>query len=222
MAVSAEERRFLLSQTSLLAERDLTRLWAHAAQLSDVEFAAFIVQAYPAVADPYITIAGTLSASWFELSDPASSYVASLAPLPPPAKLENSARWALSADGDQGRKNLSGSLQRAVFDGARDTTRLNIESTGSKWALNARATACPWCRMMATRGPVYKSGTTALSSCHDNGHCVAMEIRDNQIYSPPSYMEAWDDEYLKAVANAGSGDVKSIQAAWRQVLATQA
>jgi hypothetical protein len=216
MAVSAPERRFLLSQTSLLAERDLNSLWAQADKLSDAEFAAFLVSAYPTIADPYITMAATQAAAWFELSAPESTYVAELAPLPAPEKLQINARWALSTD--EARVNLSGSLQRAVFDGARETTMLNVEKTNSRWAVVARAAACPWCRMMATRGAVFKSGATALASCHDNGHCIAQEIRQGQDFEPPAYMDSWGDEYEKARANAGSGDPKAIQAAWRQIL----
>lgn len=165
-------------------------------------------------------MSGDLAAAWFELSDPASDYIASTAPLPVAEKLTASAEWGLGATGDAGKARLSGTLQRAVFDGARETTMLNVVQTQSKWAVHARATACPWCRMMATRGAVYKSGAGALAACHDHGHCVAMEIRGEESYNPPDYVSQWDDEYLKARADAGTADPKAIQAAWRQLLTT--
>lgn len=217
MAVSAQERLYLLSQVNQLAQTQLNQLWAQADQLSNTEFAAFVVAAFPRLADPFVSMTGTLAATWFELSDPASTFVASVAPLPPVEKLASSADWALGAHGGAGKDRLAGTLQRAVFDGSRETTLLNVVQTKSKWAVHARATACPWCRMMATRGAVYKSGATALAACHDHGHCVAMEIRQGQSYSPPDYVSQWDDEYAKARANAGSGDAKAIQAAWRQI-----
>lgn len=220
MAVSAPERRFLLSQINKLAEAELNQLWGQAERLSDVDFFGFIVQAYPIVVDPYVDMAANLAATWFELSDPTSTYRAVTAPPPPVEKLAKSAEWALKSLGDQGRVNLEGSLNRAVFDGARDTTRINVERTGSRWAIDARPTACPWCRMMATRGAVYRKKATALASCHDNGHCVAIEDRTGD-YEPPAHIEKWEDEYLKARANAGSGDPKEIQAAWRQIIAAE-
>lgn len=220
MAVSAEERRYLLSQVNRLAEQQLNQLWQQAASLATAEFFAHIVQAYPIVVDPYIDMSADLAATWFELSDPASTYRAVTAPQPPVEKLEASARWALKATGAQGRTDLTGSLNRAVFDGARETTRLNVERTGSKWAVDARPSACPWCRMMATRGAVYKKEATALSACHDNGHCVAIEVRTGD-YEPPAHIEQWEDEYAKARADAGTGDTKAIQAAWRQLLISQ-
>lgn len=217
MAVSAQERRYLLSQVNRLAETELNQLWATAERLSTVEFFQYIVGAYPVVVDPYIDMASNLAATWFELSDPDSKYRAVQAPNPPVEQLQANARWALKAPGEQGKTDLSGSLNRAVFDGARETTRINVEATGSSWAVHARATACPWCRMMATRGAVYKSSATALKACHDNGHCIAVEDRLGD-YEPPSYVEQWEDEYQKARANSGSGDPKQIQAAWRQLL----
>lgn len=216
MAVSAAERRYLLSQVNRLADTELNQLWSAAERLSTVDFFQYIVGAYPVVVDPYIDMAATLSATWFEESDPSSRYRAVLAPNPPVEKLQANARWALKATGDQGRVDLSGSLNRAVFDGARETTRINVERTNSRWAIDARVTACPWCKMMATRGSVYRSQATALSSCHDNGHCIALEDRTGD-YEPPAHVEQWEDEYLKARANAGSGDPKAIQAAWRQL-----
>lgn len=217
MAVSAEERRYLLQQVTRLAETDLGQLWQQTDQLPSTEFAQTIVTVYPQVVDPYIDMAATLAATWFEESDPESTYRAVVAPSPPVEQLQANARWALKSLGDQGRTDLSGSLNRAVFDGARETTLINVERTKSRWAVDARVTACPWCRMMATRGAVYKSAANALKACHDNGHCVAIEDRIGD-YAPPAHIEQWEDEYRKARANAGSGDPKQVQAAWRQLL----
>lgn len=216
MAVSAPERRYLLQQTVRLAETELSALWTRAAELATQEFFDYVVSAYPIVVDPYIDMASTLSATWFEESDPASRYRAVVAPNPPVEKLQANARWALKATGEQGRTDLAGSMNRAVFDGARETTMVNVERTGSRWAVDARPTACPWCRMMAIRGSVYKTSANALRACHDNGHCVALEDRLGT-YEPPSHVEQWEDQYFKARADAGSGDPKAIQAAWRQL-----
>lgn len=220
MTVSAPERRYLLQEVVRLAEDELTALWAQATRLASTEFATYMVEAYPVLVDPYIAFTASLAAGWFEESDPASSYVAAIAPNPPVEKLSDNAEWALKALGEQGRDNLAYSMNRAVFDGARETTQLNVERTGSLWAVDARPTACPWCRMMVTRGAVYKSEANALKACHDNGHCVAVEDRLGT-YEPPSHVEQWEAEYLKARANAGSGDPKAIQAAWRQQLAAE-
>lgn len=240
MAVTPEERRYLLQQVSQLAESQLNQLWEQASQLSSSEFAVFMIEAFPQLADPYFQMASDLAATWFELSDPASLYKALTAPPLAVEKLVSSTQWALGAQGDMAKSRLQGTLQRAVFDGARQTTLINVERTQSYWVRHARPDACPFCRMLATRhsdpNGWYTSEEAALQvvgrgsskatrgarnigeKYHDDCYCIACEVREGQEYEPPEYVQQWDDEYDKARANAGSGDPKQIQAAWRQLL----
>ncbi len=190
-------------------------MWDRATNLSDIDFASFITDAFSEVVDPYISMAADLAATWFELSAPESAYIATPAPLLPAERLTESALWALTAKGDLGLDRLTGTAQRAVFDGARETTLLNVERTNSRWARHASANACPFCRMLATRGAVYWTKGAAVKS-HDLCHCVAIEDRDGN-YQPPPYVEQWNQEYIDARRNAGSGDPKQILAAWRQL-----
>lgn len=272
MPVSAEERRFLLQQVNRLAQTDLDRLWNEAASRSNADFAALVAEAFPEVVDPYNSMAAQLAATWFELSLPQSTYIAEVAPPIPVEKLLASTRWALGATGNQGLQRLSGTLQRAVLDGARDTTLLNVETTGSRWARHARPDACPFCKLLATREASYRSEADALrvsgrsidltakdrrmraaglattdelldrratysrgsrtgqtktrqqrgsqalgEKYHDDCHCIAIEVRDGQTYEPPDYAAKWQDDYLKARANAGNGDPKAILSAWRSI-----
>lgn len=215
MAVSAAERQYLLNQVGRLAQSDLDQLWRQADQLADTDFFTFVVQAFPEVVDPYHQAAGQLAADWFEQSLPASSYVARVVDPLPSEKLLASAQWALGGDGQVGLARLQGTLQRAVFDGARDTTLLNVQATGSGWARYASANACAFCRLLATRGAAYRSENTAATKVHDHCSCIPIEDRDNS-YEPPDYVSAWQEEYVAARDAAGSGDPKEILAAWRQ------
>lgn len=188
----------------------MARLWAQA-QLSEAEFAAWMVAAFPDLADPFVEMAAMLAADWFEASLPDSPYMAVTADPIPRDRLEASARWALYTPGDpQGQ--LSGTLQRAVFDGARETTRVNVERTNAKWARYASANACEFCRLMAIRGAVYHGEP---GNFHDNDRCIAVEDRTGD-YQPPDYVSRWEDEYSAARRVAG-GDTKQILAAWRQL-----
>lgn len=238
MAVSAAERRFLLDQVDRLAQTDLNTLWSAAALLAGREFFDFIVDGFPEIATDYNQVAGQIAANWFEESDPLSPYVAVVAPPVGAARLAGSARWALGGDGTVGLTRLSGALQRATFDGLRDTTALNIEQTSSRWIRVARANACGFCRLLATRtGESSYTSRQAASNVvtrrrggvrpaggkyHDNCYCQPVEIRDNQSISDvlseddARLVDQWNDEYLKARANAGTGDPKQILAAWRQ------
>lgn len=215
MAVSAPERQYLLNQVNRLAANDLNRLWSQAEQLADVDFFAYILQAFPDLVDPYHQAAGQLAANWFEESLPSSGYIAKVVDPLPVGKVTASAQWALGGDGVKALNRLGGTLQRAVFDGARETTWLNIEATNTAWARYASANACAFCRLLATRGADYRSEKTAATKVHDHCSCIPVEDRDGS-YQPPDYLERWQSEYRTARTESRSGDPKQILAAWRQ------
>lgn len=216
MPVSPAERQYLLNQVGRLAQNDLDRLWRQAEQLATGEFFTYVLQAFPDVVDPYHQAAGQLAATWFEESLPASPYVAMVVDPLPVEKLSASARWALGGDGVKALDRMQGTLQRAVFDGARDTTLLNVQATRSGWARYASASACEFCKLLATRGAAYRSEDTAATKVHDHCSCIPVEDRDNS-YLPPDYVQAWQDEYSKARSEAGSGNAKAILSAWRRL-----
>lgn len=240
MPVTAEERRFLLDQVNQQASNDLRALWGRMSELGTAEFAALMVDAFPRVVDPYVAISSSLAAHWFELSAPQSSYIAVTAPPVEAAQLTSSAEWALGAPGDKALDRMEGTLQRAVFDGARDTITINVERTGSRWIRHARADACAFCRMLAQRGAVFRSAGSATNvgdggrirgtrtpgdKFHDHCHCVSVEIREGQdLYDvvDSDYLnriDQWEAEYKQAFADVPDGDtggVKSVMAAWRK------
>lgn len=136
-------------------------MWRRAAQ-TDTEFATLMMAAFPQIAQAYAGIAGDLAADWYQAAAPALPYTPVTAP-PMVERWTQSARWALGADGEAALTRMSGSLQRAVFDGARDTTILNTEfEPGARWARHASANACEFCRMLATRGAVYRTEHDAV------------------------------------------------------------
>lgn len=182
--------------------------------MSDTEFAQFIITGFAEVVDPWIAAASDLSAMWFEETVPRPAIVA---PPIPVDRLRSSAQWALGAKGDQGLARLEHTTQRAVFDGARETTLINVERNNIRWARDARPDACSFCRLLATRTGqyLYRSRDTAATKVHDDCHCLPIEVVNPDDYELPDHVQAWEDEYLKARANAGSGDTSKILAAWR-------
>ena len=238
MAVSAAERRVLLDQVNRLAQTDLINLWRAAELLSGDDFFDYLVAGFPELAANYHQIAAQVAASWFEESDPLSTFVARVAAPIAADRLVSTAQWALGGDGRQALSRMTGSLQRATFDGARDTVFDNIEATQSRWIRVARPNACGFCRLLATRTDELsytsrEAATNVVSTrrrvsrprgekFHDDCYCQPVEIRSNQTVSDvlsaedAALVDQWNDEYLKARANAGSGDPKQILAAWRQ------
>ena len=160
MAISPVERQNLLADLSSVAIRDLVELWRRAT-VADVDFAQFLIDAYPEIAVSYAEVAADLAADWYEQSAPDLPYQAVTAGPPPVDVLQKSTQWALGADGDKALSRLSGTLQRSVFDGARRTTLVNVEREGSKWVRYASANACAFCALLATRSAVYTSKQSA-------------------------------------------------------------
>lgn len=213
-----------------LATADVRNLWAAAERLTNVDFTQFIIDAYPDVIAPWAAAAADFAATWFEESVDTTAVIADPIPID---RLKGLARWALSDDGGtQTLPKLEGTGQRAVFDGARDTTILNVENNNMRWARDARADACAFCRLLATKTQqLYTSRYSAIrvvgrrgrprgardvgEKYHDYCYCVPVEVPDLQNYQLPEHAQQWEDELAKARANAGSGNLKAILAAWR-------
>lgn len=163
MPVSPSERQLILGQVNTLAAQDLLRLWRAAEALSSTEFAQFVIDGFPAIADPYAAMAADLAADWYDDSAPDLPYTAIPTGMPDVNALNESTSWALGATGEAALARLSGTLQRAVYNSARDTIYSNTaREPGSKWVRYASANACAFCALLATRGQVYASKQSAL------------------------------------------------------------
>lgn len=112
-------------------------------------------------------------------------------------RVEANARFALS---DSGPEDVAGQLERSgirgISDQARNTLIYNAEREGGKWFRIPQATACGFCRLLATRGPVYKSAHAAAAS-HDKCKCSVAIERPGMSYTRPAYMNAWNNDYRK-------------------------
>ncbi|MGC5249459.1 hypothetical protein ACPXB3_21345 [Gordonia sp. DT219] len=163
MATSPTERKQILARLVQVAGGDLDSLWRRAESLDSNSFRSLLIEAFPRLIDPYAAAAADLSATWYDEADPAARYVAQPGPLPISEQLRSSASWALNVgSGTDALTLLSGTLQRAIFGAARDTTDLNVASEpGARWARHASANACEFCKMLATRSAVYSSEQAA-------------------------------------------------------------
>lgn len=127
---------------------------------------------------------------------------------------------------------LDGATQRYVMSAARDTITENADREGVRWARHAKADACAFCRMLASRGPEYLTKESADvvvgrrgrprgkrklgEQYHDFCQCEPVAVRAGDSYSPPDYAADWELQYFKAVAEVGnSRDTKAILAAMR-------
>lgn len=160
------ERQRILVQLHTLAVEDLVKLWRAASgmDLESQAFRALIEEAYPDIPARWGTAAAEFAAQWYDEAAPELAYRATPAPLHPVEQYAANANWALGAVGEAALDRLVADLQWSMFDMARTTTELNVESeTGSRWARYASSTACAFCRVMASRGAVYSSAASATT-----------------------------------------------------------
>ncbi|QFG10024.1 capsid maturation protease [Mycobacterium phage IdentityCrisis] len=197
MALSPTEFQQLLAGLAADLGNKIDTLTPRLGQLDRREQLAFISDAYPALATPYLAGSGNLTAVFYDerpVQAAASDFVAVPADVLPDEQLAASARWAMLQSDPANA--LKGSATRAVFTSSRDTVILNARREGVRWARHASANACGFCRMLATRGAVYRGEALARKS-HDHCHCVAVPDRDGT-YEPPAYVEQWRADYDQA------------------------
>lgn len=156
--------------------------------------------AYPLVVDPVIAASAQVSAEWYRSLDPEAQFAVEPVAPPPVSALQTNVRWAVTQLDVVGA--LSGSAERQVFTASRETVASNADRERVRFARYASANACPWCRVLATRGAVYRAADLAVKG-HDNCHCIAVPERGGNTYQAPDYVAGWLEDYNAARKEVG-------------------
>jgi hypothetical protein len=106
MPVTVAERRYILDTISGMAATDINNLWYAAEQQNEVDFAAFVIAAFPYVIDPYHQLAAMTSATLFELDHPREVSTA--------AKVANAQRESVIREATQILKEAAGEVAVSV------------------------------------------------------------------------------------------------------------
>lgn len=170
------------------------------ALVAGTQDSSVLQDAYPQLIDPFIGASGQLAAEWYQSLDPESTFAVEVDEHPALPVLQTNVRWALTQP--DLASALSGSAERQVFTSTRNTLVRNASREHVRYARYASATACSWCRVLATRDPVYHSAENAVKG-HDNCHCIAVPVRGGDTYTPPDYVHQWLDEYNAARDEVG-------------------
>lgn len=171
MALAVSEFQLVLVQLAADLGIKIGRLLARLDRLDQREALAFITEAYPELAASYLAASGELSLQFYNEQPTVSLYEAKAIDLIPTERLAASGRWSLLQDDPA--QALVGSSERAVMDQSRltilenlaeeyDVPMVEIETPGTRWARQASINACSFCRVMSTRGAVYRSKNDAL------------------------------------------------------------
>lgn len=205
MAVAVAEFQQLLTGLADEAVSGIGKLLGRLDRLDLSEARAFLTDAYPELITPFLAAAADLTATWYEEQSGPVGYQAITPDLAPVEQLGTSARWALTQSGPV--IALGGAGTRTIFATSRDTVITNVRRERVKWARHASPNACGFCRLLATRGPVYWS-QEAAQKAHDYCHCIGVPDRDGS-YQPAPYVAEWKRDY-KAAVKGGAKTVGEI------------
>lgn len=180
---------------------------------------------------------------------------APLAPPPPDEQVEASLRWAAHdvwtppappaglAPGEESAfsaRIAAGLMQEAadrteaaVSKLALDTGRRTVvdavdrDPAATGWYRSAQPTGCAFCRLLASRGAVYKDRGTAGADAnerfegdgafkfHDNCQCVAMPVLAGDTFELSPEAARWDEVYQQYAAGHSGDQLRRFRAALR-------
>ncbi|MFF3620058.1 hypothetical protein [Streptomyces sp. NPDC002467] len=136
---------------------------------------------------------------------------------PPDAQVDSSLRWAtkdvwerdpedpattpaqrepLEVRLDQAEKKAEAVAQKLVTDQGRGTVQEAVrqDRQATAWARSAALGACAFCKLLASRGAVYKQDTAGFRS-HDGCHCGVVPVFKGQRFELSDHAREWERIY---------------------------
>lgn len=176
MATQAEitQYRSVIDGLSAVAFVKLKALLESLANPNPITFRDALLATYPEMMRPFMAAASEVAAQWYTELRLQAGIIGQFVPVPavdaPPGQLDAIVRKSLTPlfrpqefIGANILELLAGSTQRLISNQGRET----IDQTASKdivtvsWARHARPGACDFCKMLAGRGSVYRSSSSA-------------------------------------------------------------
>lgn len=177
LVAHAQALQSVLADLGTVTVQQVVTLFRKYAGITD--FPALLKQALPEIVTPHAEAAAHITAQWYDELNPSSTFEATPVVDLAPERFNKTADWALYAPGDaKPEERLAGSTKRMVSDASRDTVLSNVREEGVLWARYASANACAFCRMVATRGAVYR---TELSASRVTGQAVNLTVADRRM-----------------------------------------
>lgn len=107
---------------------------------------------------------------------------------------------------DQAETKAEQVAQKLVADTGRGTVRAAVrqDRQATAWARSAARGACAFCKMLASRGAVFKEDTADFRA-HDGCHCGVIPVFRGQRFEPSPQAREWERIY-REYAQGHSGD----------------
>lgn len=190
-----------------MAQKDLVDFWKLLDKTNPLEVKAAMLEFMPEMVATYGESAALLAADFYDSIRPSGldPFVPDVADVPDAAQVAAVTRNGISPlfqaepDGAAALSKLASATQRLVNQPARETIDRNSkrDPNGASWArVPMGRTTCAFCRMLASRGPVYGSKASASakrsgSRYHDDCDCKPVPM-----WSEADYPEGYDPEAL--------------------------
>lgn len=150
------------------------------------DFRVIVEAAFPEIVGQYAAAGALASAQWYDEMAPDLDYRAVPVVDLPAERFTKTIGWSLYAPGQASPLDrMAGAAQRMIFDASRQTVLANLDTeygsapeVGTRWARYASATACGFCRMLATRKAVYRSAESATRVV---GRSTELTVSDRRI-----------------------------------------
>lgn len=215
---AARDRRAQAALIALLL-RDMRTLRRLIAPVRLRETVPDWIAAVRSLVDQYGAASSSLAATAYEEQREAagirSRYSAEPAPAPPDEQVEASLRWAVAelwggGDLETAQSKAEGAAQKLVLDQGRETLRQAVrqDRDAVAYARAAALGACSFCKLMASRGAIYKtagtagreaderfSGDASVVKFHDNCHCTIIPVFRGQRFELSEHAAGWDRLY---------------------------
>lgn len=127
--------------------------------------------------------------------------------------------WSQTPDVSAAQTLVTGAVDKMVIDTGRQTIvdAVHRDTEARGWARVTRPGACSFCRLLATRGAVYKTKASGGFQAHDHDHCFVEPLFGGS-YEMAAHVRA-DEALYKRVTKGKSG--KAARLAFRQAVEAQ-
>ncbi|MFD5137459.1 hypothetical protein ACFWMX_14655 [Streptomyces sp. NPDC058378] len=194
-----------------------------------------------ALVDQYGAASTSLAADYYEAERVAAAvtgrFTVPLLDPPPDEQVDSSLRWAtkdiwerdpedpattdaqrepLTVRLGQAEKKAEAVAQKLVTDQGRGTVQAAVrqDRQATAWARAAALGACAFCKLLATRGAVYKQDTADFRA-HDGCHCGVVPVFRGQRFELSDHAREWERLYREFAAPHSGDQLKR----FRQALA---
>jgi hypothetical protein len=182
-----------------------------------------------AIVQQYSRVSAALAADFYDAQRESAGvpgpFTVPLADPPPEEQTEASLRWAakdlwprepeeatlaqrqpMDIRLTQAEKKAEQVAQKLVADTGRGTVREAVrqDRQATAWARAAALGACSFCKLLATRGAVYKQDTASFRA-HDGCHCGVVPVFKGQRFELSDHAREWERLYREFAA-PHSGD----------------